>query len=105
MGRNKIKIMKLKPTDHIIMFYEKNDGVMEMLNDGGAQMIMKMTNCDYIFVVDHIENPDHSEVINGVVCKFLMFPTKRVTFKKVKDEEGRKFEKMAYFKADWSASL
>ena len=42
--------MKLKPTDHIIMFYEKNDGVMEVLDNGGAQMIMKLTKCDYIFV-------------------------------------------------------
>lgn len=92
--------MKLKPTDHIIMFYEKNDGVMKMLDNGGAQMIMKLTKCDYIFVVDHLENPDYVDAINGVVCKFSMFPTKFVTFKKVKDEEGRNFEKMIYFKSD-----
>jgi hypothetical protein len=29
-----------------------------------------------------------------------MFPTKFVTFEKVKNEEGRNFEKMIYFKCD-----
>ena len=92
--------MKLKPTDHIIMFYEKNDGVMKMLDNGGAQVIMKLTKCDYIFVVDHLENPDHVDAINGFVCKFSIFPTKFVTFEKVKDEEGKNFEKMICFKSD-----
>lgn len=35
----------------------------------------------------------------------LLRHNKCVIFKKVKDEESMKFEKMVYFKADWSASL
>lgn len=80
--------MKLKPTDHIVTLMEKNPKVIEMMEDGGAQMIMKMTRCDYIFLVDSIENADLTEVIDGVKIRMSIFPSECVEVKKVKYEDG-----------------
>lgn len=67
--------MGLKCTDHIIMFMEKNPGVMEMLEDGGAQVVMKMTNCDYIYLADRLVKTDINEIINGVLVRsFIAMP-------------------------------
>lgn len=67
--------MGLKHTDHIIMFIEKNPGIMEMLEDGGAQVIMKMTNCDYIYLADKLVKTDINEIINGVLVRsFIVMP-------------------------------
>jgi hypothetical protein len=57
------------------MFMEKNPGVMEMLEDGGAQVIMKMTNCDYIYLADKLVKTDINEIINGVLVRsFIAMP-------------------------------
>lgn len=61
--------MALKSTDHIIMFMEKNPGIIEMLEDGGAQVIMKMTNCDYIYLADKLVKADINESINGILIR------------------------------------
>lgn len=64
--------MGLKHTDHIIMFMEKNPGIMEMLEDGGAQVIMKMINCDYIYLADKLVKADINEIINGITIRSFM---------------------------------
>ena len=67
--------MGLKYTEHIIMFMEKTPGVMEMLEAGGAQVIMKMTNCDYIYLADKLVKTDINEIINGVLVRsFIVMP-------------------------------
>ena len=101
-------IMKLKPKDHIVTFMEKSPKVIEMLKDGGAQIIMKMTNCDYIFLVDSIENADLTEVIDGVKIRMSIFPSECVEFKKVKYEEGMDitmFKEAILYESDYSNAL
>lgn len=96
--------MKLKPTDHIIMFVEKNDKIVEVINDFGS-WICKATRCDYIFFVDELQRYDFFDVIDGIIMKCFIVPTDFVTFNKIKYEDGMKIGTIEYFKADWSASL
>ena len=100
--------MKLKPKDHIVTFMEKNSKVIEMMEDGGAQMIMKMTNCDYIFLVDSIENADLTEVIDGVKIRLSIFPSECVEVKKVKYEDGMDitmFKEVILYESDYLKAL
>lgn len=86
--------MGLKYTEHIIMFMEKNPGVMEMLKDGGAQVVMKMTNCDYIYLADKLVKTDINEIINGVLVRsFIAMPD-------AFSEDTAKKIGMVYFKSE-----
>ena len=89
--------MKLKPTDHIVMFVENNDGIEEFFNDRWAQVICKMTKCDYIFLVDKLDIADANEVINGVIWRYFIYPSDLVEFKKVKSENGMNFKPAIYY--------
>ena len=79
-----------------------------MMEDGGAQMIMKMTNCDYIFLVDSIENADLTEVIDGVKIRLSIFPSECVEVKKVKYEDGMDitmFKEVILYESDYLKAL
>ena len=93
--------MKIKPRDHIIMFVERNDGIEEFLNNGWAQVICKMTLCDYIFLVDKLDVYDVNNVIDGVIWKYFIYPSELVDFKKVNSENGMNFKPAICYKADW----
>lgn len=100
--------MKLKPKDHIVIFIENNDGVEEFLSNGWAQVICKLTKSDYIFLVDFLEEPDLTEIINGIVLKTSIFPSELITFEKVKYEDGMDitmFKEAKYFKSDEAEAL
>lgn len=103
LAQKNVLFMKLKPTDHIVIFIENNNGVEEFLSNGWAQVICKTAKSDYIFLVDSLENPDLNEIVNGIELKTSIFPTKLITFEKVKYEDGidiTRFKKTKYFKSD-----
>lgn len=96
---NNIGRMGLKPTDHIIMFVEKNDGIKEVFDDFTG-MILKAIRCDYVFFVDRLDTYDFFETVGNVLMKGLIYRSDMVTFNKVKYEEGMTINTIEYVKAD-----
>lgn len=89
----------MNPKEHINLLVEYNDGIVDMLKDW-SQVIMKMTNCDYIILVEKLDVTDINEIIDGVLVRAYMTPSKGFKTEKVDSIEEPSTKVLGIYKSE-----